>query len=310
MDAHSPRSAGALTRVRGGLGGLGPGEFRVAMTILANAEELVEWSTSDLATAASTSPATVSRACQTLGFRGFQHLRLEVARSGPADPLATPSGDAPLDATQAFFDDAAEAVRLTRDHLDVEALEAAAEALSGAARVLFVGSGFSMPPLQDAAMRLSTIGRAVEAPIDVLAQQFAARSLGSGDVCLALSYSGANAHSLAACRAARESGATVIAVTSFVRSPLTRLASITVATSSVRRAHDVDPFLTRLGQQLVLGALHDRVLRQRDGSALPEMRTVVAEVLVDDVPAEERRPGGFDTPPLRSGPQPPARSAG
>lgn len=54
--------------------------------ILANPEEVVEWSTAQLALRADTATATVIRACQSLGFRGFQHLRLELERSTPLLP--------------------------------------------------------------------------------------------------------------------------------------------------------------------------------------------------------------------------------
>lgn len=267
-------------RLRVGAATLGPSEARVAAALLANADAVAEWSTQELAAAAGTSPATVIRACQNLGFRGFQHLRLELARTGgeraPAEAVGDPIARA--------FAEARDALALAGERADRAAVAAAVDRLAVSGRILFVGSGFSAPPLQDAALRFATIGRPVEAPADVLAQQFAAHSLGPGDTCLALSYSGANAHTLAAARAAAGRGAAVVAICGYARSPLARLAGVTLVGGAAPAAHGVDPFLSRLGQLVLLHALHG-LLAERLGCPDPAgMRAVVAEALAE--PAE------------------------
>ena len=80
-----PADGSVLLRVRAALPLLGPSERRVAQVILDRPGAVTEWSTAELATEAGTSTATVVRACQNLGFRGFQHLRLEVARAAPTE---------------------------------------------------------------------------------------------------------------------------------------------------------------------------------------------------------------------------------
>ena len=273
----SPRHSGTLARLRTALPVLGPSERRVAEVLLAHREEVAQWSTADVATAARTSAATVIRACQNVGFRGFQHLRLELARSAPEEPEP---GAHPLAHLVA---EAVDALSVARDSLDAEAFDRAVDVLAAAGRLVVVGTGFSAPPVQDAAMRFATAGRPVEAPGDVLAQQFAASTLGPGDACLAVSYSGANTHTLQACAAAREGGATVVAVTSFTRTPLARLTDVALVTGAVHQAHDVDPALSRLGHSLVLHALYARLLARvgdRPGTEA-RMRDVVADALSD-----------------------------
>jgi DNA-binding MurR/RpiR family transcriptional regulator len=267
-----------MARLRAALPGLGPSERRVAQVILARPAAVTEWSTAELAQAAETSPATVVRACQTLGFRGFQHLRLEIARAAPIDREPSQSAH-PL---TRIFADAADAITIGRDSVDTAGIDAAVDALAAARRLVLVGTGFSAPPLQDAAMRFATIGRPVEAPSDVLGQQFAAHSLTAEDVCLTVSYSGANTHTLRACRAAKEGGATVIAITSFARSPLTQLADIALVTGPLARAHDIDPFLSRLSHLLVLHTLHSALAARSADTDVAQMREVVAEALVSD----------------------------
>jgi DNA-binding MurR/RpiR family transcriptional regulator len=186
-----------------------------------------------------------------------------------------------------IFAEAADAISVSQESLSTADFDRAATALSQASRVLMVGTGFSSPPIQDAALRFLTAGRPVEAPLDVQAQQFAARLLKEGDVCLAVSYSGANANTLKACSAAKDGGgATVIAITSFSRSPLTRLADVSLVTGPVTRNHDVDPHLSRISHGLVLHALQRAVFAQPGGESLMNsMRDVVAESLTDDFPS-------------------------
>jgi RpiR family carbohydrate utilization transcriptional regulator len=277
-DTETVTDGTVMARLRVALPLLGPSERRVAQVIVARPSEVTEWSTAELAIAADTSPATVVRACQNLGFRGFQHLRLEIARAAPREQTSLDQAH-PL---TRVFSDAADAIALGRASVDIASIDAAVDALAGASRLVLVGTGFSAPPLQDAAMRFATIGRPVEAPSDVLGQQFAAHSLSAGDVCLTVSYSGANAHTLRACRAAKEGGATLIAVTSFARSPLTQLADIALITSPVSRAHDVDPFLSRLSHLLVLHTLHTALFARGSQTDALHMRDVVAEALVLD----------------------------
>ncbi len=264
-------------RVRAAASALGPSEGRVAAVIMERPDDVVDWSAAELASAAGTSTATVIRACQSLGFRGFQHLRLELARSAPLVPRD--QADA---AGASTFDDAVDALRLAQESVDPERIEAAVEALRAARRVVLVGNGFSGPPLQDLAMRLSGLGRPVEAPIDPLAQQFAVHSLTPGDLCLALSYSGANVQTLRACTAAAERGATVALITSYTRSPLGRTADIVIATGPVGSAHDLDPYLARLGHTVVLHALHGALARDAGQADVAEMRHVVADALSED----------------------------
>lgn len=242
--------------------------------MLDRAEEVVGWSTAELAEAAGTSPATVIRACQSLGYRGFQHLRLELARSAPH--AADDRGLSPTNT----FDDAVAAIRLVQERIDLDSVDRLARRIDEAERVLLVSNGFSGPPLQDFGMRLSTLGRPNEAPVDALAQQFAAHTLGPGDLCMALSYSGANVQTLHACQAASDRGAAVAVLTSYARSPIAKLCDLVIATGPSERAHSVDPFLARIGHTVVLHALHS-ALPERDGRAAG-MRDVVADAIVED----------------------------
>lgn len=286
MHQHSEFDGGpspTLARIRAGLATLGPSEQLVARAILTQPHAVVDMSVADLATLSGTSPATVIRGCQRLGFRGFQHLRIEMARL-PKDEIhiaGTPFEEA--------FTAASDALASTRANIDAATFDDAVASIVRARRVLMLGNGFSSPPIQDAALRFVTAGRSVEAPVDVLAQQFTARLLTGEDACLAVSYSGANTHTLRACAAARERGATIVVVTSYVHSPLARLADHVLWAGAGLRENDADSFASRVSQSTILYALQRALLSSIDadevGSAAHE---VVVDALSEGVPTAAR----------------------
>lgn len=276
---RSWRSNATLARLRSGLATLGPGEQRVVRAVLTEPGAVVELSTAELAAASGTSPATVVRACQRLGFRGFQHLRLELARAAPdSDRLSA----TPLDSA---FAATTEALTATRATVDETGFAQVVDLIVRARRILLVGNGFSSPPIQDAALRFTTVGRSAEAPLDILGQQFSARLLTGEDLCLAVSYSGANTHTLRACRAARERGATIVSVTSYTSTPLTRLSDHVLLTGAGAHENEADSFAARVSQSTILYALQRAVLEHPEhGGTDTGAHDVVADALTDALP--------------------------
>lgn len=278
LPVSAPAKTSALARIHAFAASLGPSEAAVAEVLVTRPADIPNMSTQELATTAGTSTATVVRACRSLGFRGFQHLRLELS-SEHSNETASPS-----DVVSQSFESAREALLIGRNAVDREAVSAAALAITRADRVMFTANGFSAPPLNDAAMRFATIGRPVEAPLDILAQQFTAHTLGSQDVCLALTHSGANAHTLAACQAAKTRGATVITVCSFQHAPIPDLADIVLSAGVVGPHSSVDPFFVRLVHTVLMQALVAACSGDENqrGQADPfKMRGVVASALAD-----------------------------
>src|SRR5690606_7157110 len=144
------------------------------------------------------------------------------------------------------FREASEAIQVSQQLLVHSEFDRAVDAMLNAKRILVVASGFSLPPTQDTVIRFITLGLTVLAPVDIFAQQFSARQLGPDDVVLAVSYSGANVHTLRTAASAKENGgAKVIALTSFAQSPITKIADISLVTGPVGRSNDIDTHLSR-----------------------------------------------------------------
>ncbi|WP_022899286.1 MurR/RpiR family transcriptional regulator [Humibacter albus] len=219
-----------LATIRSLLPSLLPTEQTVAQVLLSRSNDIVELSSQQIADLAGASRATVVRTCQSLGFSGYQQLRVLLARdAGYQDPEPAPPASAPDDAvgivTETFRHVAASVPGMLA-LLDDDEVARAVDTLASANRVLVVGNGLSAPTAVDAAARFTSIGRPAEAPTDVIGQQISARLLGPGDAVLLFSGSGANASTQRVAMAASTAGASVILVTSFARSPLTQSADI------------------------------------------------------------------------------------
>jgi DNA-binding MurR/RpiR family transcriptional regulator len=245
----------ALTRIRAMLPSLKPSDARVARTILDDPEGMIYRSVSEVAELARTSTATVVRCAQRLGFRGFHQLKVTLAREHsmfqrPAD--STEGVDNPLLAVTAA---GAEAVRDAGALVSPDAFAQAVDALSEASRVLFVGVGTSSPLVQDAAYRFRVIGLVTDAPADVHMQHVSALMLGEGEVCVAISHSGATRETNEAVNAARASGATTILITSFLHSPLADLADIVLTAGTREVSFRLEAMASRLAHLAVVDAL-------------------------------------------------------
>lgn len=269
MPSHpSPSREALLAHLRSGAAALVPSERRVAEVLVRDFHRLERYSAALLAEAAQCSPATVVRACQRLGFSGFQQLRTQAIRcSIDGQGAAKPSGEThpkrPAQAScpepgppvlEKVFAAAQADLEATAAMLDREAFGKAVTALCSAQTILLVGTGGSSIPAQDAALRFTMSGRTALAPADVLGQQFTARLLKPLDVCIAVSYSGANRHTMEAARAAHVAGASVIAVTSSGLSALARTADIALVTGTA--AADTEILASRISHTLVLNALN------------------------------------------------------
>jgi RpiR family transcriptional regulator, carbohydrate utilization regulator len=253
------RGRAVLATLRSALPSLQPGDARVAQLILDEPEAIVYRSVSEVAEAAATSSATVVRCAQRLGFRGFHHLKLALARELATFDATRPDVAAPADPRLAVLASVvaagAQTVRDAAALVDPDAFDAAVSAIAEAGRVLFVGVGTSSPLTQDAAYRFSAIGVRGEAYADIHVQQLHARLLGPGDVCIAVSHTGSTRETLEAARAARRAGAATVAITSFARSPLTELVEHVIVAGTREVSFRLEAVASRLAHLVLLDAL-------------------------------------------------------
>lgn len=299
MTAPKPGTVAAT--IRSLLPSLLPAEHAVATLLLERPADVVEMSSQQVGDAAGVSRATVVRAAQSMGFTGYQQLRVLLARDagfrahaagGPAVQASatTVAGTAGVEAASgaeaarivaATFRHAAASIAGMPALLTPEGIDRAVTALAEARRLQIVGNGLSGPVAMDAAARLTAIGRPAEYSPDVVTQQITARLLGPADAALVISGSGVSAASVRAARAAHDAGASVIAVTAFARTALTDVAdtALIVTMPDLTFREEVTS-TSRLPQVILIEALVAAVAA-RLGDAASAAKALALETIGD-----------------------------
>jgi len=277
----SPPLGGTRALLQSQAPSLVPSERRVARVCIDEPERVVEMSVADLAQRAQVSPATVVRACQRMGFGGFQRLR-ELLIRDQAAPAAGVAAVAPVHPVERIFERAVEGIHGALGALDFGAFDAAAREIRGCSRLLVVGNGASLAAAQSVALHFLSSGRVCESPVDIVTQHIAAKLLQPGDVCLAVSDSGMNNFTLRSARLAAERGATVVAITSYGKSELAEIADYALVAGAGFHSWNDSTVTGNIVQMLLLSALHaaalgtapDAIAARAD--VLDEVRTMVA----------------------------------
>lgn len=278
-------SAPPTARIAAVLNTLQPAERRVAELIVDASDAVVEWTAQELAERAGVGRATVVRACQSFGYRGYPQLRVALASELGAAPgdAGIDHGPGVLGRMRGEIDRLAASLPALASLLDPNAVDEAVRVAASARRLLVLANGLSSPIANDLAMRLTAAGRSAEFIADAIAQQIAARHLTADDVCLIVSGSGANEASLRVATAAARGGATVIALTSFASSALTDAAtlSLVIAPSGVSFRDELEH--TSRVAYLVFAEVFAAAVATARGTSATEARAHALEVVSDNL---------------------------
>lgn len=260
---------------------LQPSERRVAESLALDVDTAVERTAQEVADEVGVGRATVIRTAQSLGYDGYPQLRVALARELAMSSIQPdePSDGSLVGTLRAAADRFGSRLGHLVSAVTEEQLQSFVAALDEADRVVVAANGLSAPLALDTVLRLTAAGRPAEYIPDALAQQIAARQLGSGSVCLVVSGSGANRASLSVMAAARESGATVLAMTSFARSAVVDLADVALVIPPVNDSfRDELLHTSRAGLMLITETLVGLVAARR-GERGKDARSAVLSVV-------------------------------
>jgi DNA-binding MurR/RpiR family transcriptional regulator len=228
-----------LTDIQSRLDSYPPSIRRVADTVLATPQVVLELTITELARACDTSETTVVRFCRTLGFSGVRPFKLSVAaelatesvrHAGPAlegsDILATDDLAAVVAKVSAVE---MLALRETASGLDLEALQAVIDRIISASTIVLHGVGASGLGADDLAHKLQQIGHRAFCDRDSHSAIALASQLREDGVAIGFSHNGRTRETVEFLRAARGTGATAVAITNTRHSPITANADFALA---------------------------------------------------------------------------------
>ncbi|MBB2893485.1 MurR/RpiR family transcriptional regulator [Flexivirga oryzae] len=300
-DLKADPTRDVLVRMRSSLPQLQPAEHRVAEVVLKDPAAAAQLSITELASRADTSVATVARFSHSVGFGGYPQLRLalagaaarESALGGPArkPPADLDEAESTEDIVAAIVHHEVRALQETAEHLDLTALDAAIAAVAAADRVEIFGVQASGLVATDLQYKLIRAGRIAFAWTEFHSAMTSAVLLGAGDVAIGISHSGATLDVIETLAAAKEAGATTIAITNFSGAPIVDHADIVLTTAARETAFRSGALASRTAQLAVVDFLFVGVART-SLEATTEALTRTYQAVRDGKSFKRRRSAG------------------
>lgn len=248
-----------LTKISELLGGLSGAERKVAECALAEPKWFVHAAVAEIAERATVSQPTVIRFCRSLGYKGLPEFKLALSASIGHDGMPYVHEELNADddmgsVMEKVLGNTAASILGSRRLLNEADLESAVAMLTHARRIEFYGVGNSGIVAQDAQHKFFRFGMSTVAYVDPHIQLMAAAVLTEEDVLVVISNSGSSIEILDAVSLAKESGASVIAITRG-DSPLAHLADCVLNVSPNENSDHYTPMISRLLQLTVIDIL-------------------------------------------------------
>ncbi|QDY44803.1 MurR/RpiR family transcriptional regulator [Planococcus glaciei] len=219
-------------------------EHKIYEYILSNPNQVLYHSLTELSELSGVAEATVLRFFRKLGFKGFQDFKFLFAQEVPAADHS--------ENDESFIyrirNNIIQAVEDTSDVVDAETLEKCIRAINDSSDVVIFGIGSSGIAGLDMQNRLMRIGKHVSVITDSHFQIMRASSLNENSVVIAISLTGSTKDIIDAVKIAKEKNAAVIALTTYVKSPLTKYADHILLSSAKESPLDSGSLVSKIAQ--------------------------------------------------------------
>ena len=239
-------------------------EKKIADTILRSPDLVSQCPLSEIAKHLEVGEATLVRFCRTIGFKGFSDFKLELSielatkDNNDETVLETeimPSDDS-LTIAQKLQAAVSNVMEETVNLLDLKQLEQVVKAIKKARRIFLFGVGSSGVTAEDAKNKLMRIGFQVDATGNNHFMYMQAALLTSSDVAIGLSHSGSSAETAHTLKIAKQNGATTVALTHSLRSPVTEYADYVLVNGNKQGKLQGDSIGTKIAQLFVLDLIY------------------------------------------------------
>ncbi|MCD9527836.1 MurR/RpiR family transcriptional regulator [Photobacterium carnosum] len=264
---------------------LTPSSKRIADYVVLNPTQISKHSIANLSQIVNAGDATIIRFCRTLGFKGYQDFKMELAievsnfqgrEKEIFDTYVTPEDNAEMIGHK--LKTAIESVLSeTMNLLDFQCLESVAEILKDTKAIYFFGVGSSGLTAESAKHKFMRIGLNVDAFTNNHFMYIKSSLIHAGDVAIGISHSGSSIETTKALRLAKENGAVTIAITHNPRSDITKFSDYVLVNGNQQGQLQGDSIGTKISQFFVLDLIYT-LLVQHDitGAKTNKLKTTEA----------------------------------
>ncbi|WP_394884539.1 MurR/RpiR family transcriptional regulator [Clostridium butyricum] len=236
-------------------------EKKIADYILKYGTKLIEMTISELAEAAGTSDATVTRFCRKCNMKGFHHLKITLAKelSESKKEDTRVSGDVSEENIKESLNNILfnkiEEMKQTILTINEEKFKEILQILRNAGIVQFVAVGNTIPVALDGCYKFNQVGVASVANTIWETQIAYTYNLKDNDVVIAISNSGASKRLIDVIEIAKEKGAVTIAITNSDKSPLAKLSNYHIKTATREKLFLEEYYFSRISAMTVIEIL-------------------------------------------------------
>lgn len=273
-----------LTLMRSNYNNLTKSEKRITDYILNNLKIVMSQTISDLATQTKSSEITISRFCKKLGFSGLQSLKIALASEVYSQEELVSQEINPHDSyktiAEKLFSSITDGLQDTLKLLDFSQVEQAIKLITHARQICIYGFGNSYTVCQDIETRFMRFGIPIKAYNDLHMQVTASSLLSKQDLVICVSHTGANIDLLQAVQLAHDNNVPIIAITSYMHSPLSKLADVALHGMGREIAYKSEAVASRLIHMAIVDILYMGVYQQnvtQNFTNIKKMRKAIAK---------------------------------
>jgi len=260
-----------ILQIRSNYDKMGRGERKIADLITSDPHSILPLTISQFAKEVGCGAATLVRFSKRLGFAGYQELKIAIAQE-----ISTLSNDrdqiSPDDSCYFMFTkrlrDIQVALQKTRLVLSPASMDAAAQKIMNAKRIVIFGLGNSAAIAHDAQHKFLRVGLNATACSDNHLQSIIASHLNTDCVAIGISHSGRSVDIVHALNLSRMNGATTICVTNHDTSPITEVSDICLYTKSEETQHSILAMSSRIAQLTIFDAIYTYIVANKNSDAL------------------------------------------
>lgn len=220
-----PSETTLLSKINSSYTHLSSTEQKIAAYVMEHPDKVIYNSVTQIADELHVAQSTVTRFCRSIGLRGFQELKIALARDMD-HPGNSNSDEEKMNLPQRLAQISMNNIQDTLKILDLEQLQKAVFKLLEAKKIVIYGVGESGPVAKLLKTKLIGLGLTVDAHDDVHLQMISAAHLSGQDVAIGISQNGSTKDVVSALRMAKKNDATTICITGHGRSPITEASDL------------------------------------------------------------------------------------
>ena len=257
----------------------------IANTILENPQAILDMTIAQFAKSIGVADSSIVRFCRDLGFDGYIQMKIKIAMEleRPEEIILEDlkKNDDEKTIVSKVFSANIRSLEETQKGLEIAEIKRVVNILCKAKKILFFGIGSSEPVARDAYYRLMRIGLPAYFEPDNHVATIAANMLDKDSAIVGISHSGRSKSTLTVLETAKNKGAAIIAITSSLRSPITKIADISLTAFSEESRFMKEAISARLGHIAILDSIFACVAMRFHAQSIKKTEELI--ILLDEL---------------------------